>query len=106
MMKSLIKILALTAVASALLGLSYAHSRAKEVKTETRVFCVTVMAGDTLDGILGEHFNPDTEGKSWNEWNHEQRELNNNLRFHLDGTPRQLQIGDRVHIVAKVKAVR
>lgn len=105
-MKTLIKILALTAVASILMGFGYAYSRANEVKTETRVFCVRAVAGDTIEEIIGEFYNPNTEKMSWDEWRDKQMTLNNNIRFNTDGSPRHLQIGDRVHIIAKVKVVK
>ena len=105
-MKALIKIIGLTAVASMLMGFGYAYSRSQEVKTEERAFCVRAVAGDTIETIIGEHYNPDTEKMSWDEWKDKQMTLNNNIRFNTDGSPRHLQIGDRVHIVAKVKVVK
>lgn len=102
-MKSLIKVFGILALASVLSGWGYAYHQAHKIKTETRVFCVKVLSGDTLDMILDAHFNEANEGKSRAEWMWEQKELNKNLRFYADGRPRHLQVGDRVHIVAKVK---
>ena len=102
-MKSLLKIVAVLALASVCAGYVYADRIASERNIETRTFVEVVRPGDTFNGIVEQYYDGSIKSNDcWDEWQTIQKQ--NNARLFANG--RQLQPGDRITITTKVRVAK
>ena len=105
-MKALIKVLACLCLAAVCAGYVYAQHEAENAKFETVIYHDVVRPGDTLNGILGQYYNPYNEKACWDDWQTKQKARNKHLFFKPDNSPRALRAGDIICIEVRERVAR
>lgn len=101
-MKSLFKLMAVVAVAVMCAG--YAYNQLKpEDNIQTKWFVETARSGDCFNTVIENYYDESIKAnKSWDEWQTQQKEYNQQLF----ANGRSLQVGDKILIVTKVRVAK
>lgn len=101
-MKALMKVLAVVAVAVMCAG--YAYNQFKpEADVQTKWFVEVAHSGDKFNTVIENYYDSSIKAnKSWDEWQTQQKEYNQQLF----ANGRSLQPGDKILIVTKVRVAK